>query len=78
MTSSKVPIGNLESDDFAGFFVERGVALTHMIYEAMGKDGLPDCAATFQDALKQENLTVLTDEYDDDVQDEPDVVSSVV
>ena len=78
LTSSRVPISTLESDDFVGFFVERGVALTHMIYAAMGKDDLPDCAATFQDALKQENLTVTTDEYDDDVPDEPDVVSSAV
>ena len=67
---------HLETNDFIEFFVARGVALTKMIYEAMGKP-VPDCEETFREVLRRENLVRETDEYDDSIPDEPDVVPSV-
>ena len=63
----------LRNDDFVTFFVKRGVALTKLIHNAMGKSS-PDCEQTFRDVLARENLAKESDEYDDSVADERDFV----
>ena len=66
----------LETNDFIGFFVARGVALTKMIYGAMGKPA-PECEETFREVLRRVNLVRETDEYDDSIPDEPDIVPTI-
>lgn len=71
-------VESLEADDFAGFFVQRGVALTKLIFTAMGKGEPPtDCKQTFGNVLSQENLAFESDEYDDSIPDEPDIILTV-
>lgn len=70
---SLIDAETLRNNDFFGFFVKRGVALTKLIHNAMGKP-VPDCEQTFRNVLARENLAKESDEYDDSVSDEPDVV----
>ena len=70
---SFVDPNTLRDDNFVMFFVKRGVALTKLIHDAMGKD-TPDCEQAFRNVLTRENLAHETDGYDDSVADEPDIV----
>ena len=69
-----ISVDHLANDDFASFFVDRGVLLMRLIGDAMGKP-LDDGREVFQRALLAENLIAENDEYDD--QEEYELVPQI-